>query len=353
MEDHEWYKVWFLFLSNLVFFVTSLIAFSRYRYLQAAFYFTLPFTSGFYHLCKVDWIDDAGDGGFCFGFEFEQMQKIDFFFASMTIPFAFLYLITFSAIVIKPSSSTLTPPKKPVKLQAQKPKQEWISDDLIVGNAYNRTAKLRIEDPSNEVECEHEPEDERAIVISYDKEYLQTLIIYAYAIAIGFYLVNNKVSSWIGVHLTISSLALIVIYTSFTYLNYRLIPKFDYTFLTIGLLLSLLAITLMLIQDHVSGSIYWFVHSFWHVLGALGHCFLILSTKTVPGYAASKYGDASLVVPKGLKSYAFIDLLNDNDGVVKVDDDAHRYQRVFYDLLGVRKIFDWLRVRTFRSQARF
>jgi hypothetical protein len=362
-ESQEWWKVWFLFLSNLSFFLTSFVAFSRFRYVQGAVYFVIPFTSGFYHLCKVDWIDNVGEGGFCFDYEFEELQKIDFFFASMTIPFAFFYLISFSPVDIRVKHKT--------KTFTQPPPLASSNDIMDINLVYNM--KPSIESNERGVNINQHTNLYTSEIL-YDRDHIQTLLIFSYAVMLGFYLVKNDVSSILGVHLALSSISTVVIYTFYHYINYKLIPRFDYIFLVLGVSFSLLAISLMIIQDSVDGNIYWFTHSFWHIFGSMGHIFLLLSMKTTPLFLTTKYGlnknylsscwICNKIVPceavfsyrdliwydkSGVElEYCVCSKFNDLSQVYSAHSD-HRYRQVYEDSKSVFKIFDWMRFNKLRK----
>lgn len=78
--------IW-LVLSNLAFLVPAKRAFEYARYTRAPLFFVINFVSGSYHTCR-------SYNNLCI-FTLETHQKMDFFFAELTIPLSALYLIWF------------------------------------------------------------------------------------------------------------------------------------------------------------------------------------------------------------------------------------------------------------------
>lgn len=220
----KWFKTFYLVASNLAFLFPGLFALASNYYVQACIYASITVFSSLYHLCKEDWIDAAGDGGYCFILSFDQFKAYDFFFAQMIVPITFFYFLSFDAIV---------------DVNASK---------LVAG----------------------------------DRKWMETLLLYWFGFFNAFMIVGGNEFFRGAAVLTVSALLTILFKTIIIYIKYDgLFPRFYTTELVLGLLFSCVAVSFMYIQDHVSNQLYWFIHASWHILGSIGQFFLIISKREV------------------------------------------------------------------------
>ena len=218
-----WFKTFYLVISNIAFLLPSLFALASNYYIQSAVYLTISFVSSLYHLCKEDWIDAAGDGGYCFILNFNQYHGYDMFFAQLTVPISFLYLVSFDAIYLK----------------------EKYKNTMILGN----------------------------------RKWLETLILYWFAFFNAFLVVSNNEYILTAAVLIISSGLTTALITMITYIKYKLVVKFYTVEILLGFFFTFFAMSFMMLQEHVSNDLYWFIHSSWHIIGSIGQFFLIISKK--------------------------------------------------------------------------
>lgn len=215
-----WFKTFYLVASNPAFLFPALFALASNYYIQASIYASNAINSSLYHLCKEDWIDAAGDGGYCFILSFFQYHAYDFFFAQMVIPITFLYFLNFDAIV-----------------------------DV-------RTRK----------------------VVTGDRKWMETLLLYWFAFFNAFMINSGNKFVYSATVLVISSFITVLFISIIIYIKYDgLYPRFYTTELVLALFFSGLAVSLMFIQDYVSNELYWFIHASWHILASIGQFFLIIS----------------------------------------------------------------------------
>ena len=220
--------------SNLAFLIPCVFALASNYYFQACYYASITAYSSLYHLCKEDWIDAAGDGGYCFILGFQQFKGLDFFFAQMVIPITFFYFISFDAIV-----------------------------NLKSGN-----------------------------IVTGDRKWLETILLYWFSFFNAFMILSGNEFNDNATVLTIASAVSVFFIALLAYINYDgLYPKFYTTELLLGLFFSFFGISFMLIQDHVSGELYWFIHATWHVMASVGQTFLIVSKKETFARRKCYYND--------------------------------------------------------------
>lgn len=218
----KWFKTFYLVASNVSFLFPSLFALASNYYAEAAIYTSISIISSLYHLCKEDWIDAAGDGGFCLVLNFDQFKALDFFFAQMIVPITLLYFISFDAIV-------------------------------------DRKKKK---------------------IVSGDRKWLEILLLYWYAFFNAFTLLADNDFILNVIILGSSTLTTVILITLIIYIKYDgLLVKFYPTELALGLFFSFFAISFMFLQDRVSDHLYWFIHASWHILGSLSQWFLMISKK--------------------------------------------------------------------------
>lgn len=257
----KWFTTFFLVFSNLSFLVPCIFALASNYYLESCYYASNFVYSSLYHLCKADWIDAAGDGGYCFVLGFETFKGLDFFFAQMVIPITFFYFTSFDAIV-----------------------------NLKTGK-----------------------------IVTGDRTWLKTILLYWFSFFNAFMILSGNEFNDNATVLILSSATTVFLIAMSTYLNYDgLYPKFHTTELLLGLFFSLIGISLMLIQDHVSGQLYWFIHSKWHVLASVGQTFLIISKKETFPRRKCYYNDKR------------DDTLLLGVGDVRLDDDECTYAFISY-----------------------
>lgn len=106
---------------------------------------------------------------------------------------------------------------------------------------------------------------------------LENIYICSYAYLITVSLLISYPNFAFTVALCISSLLVAVFWGVYFYVKHQIVVGFKTYEFFFGLILSLFAALLMLLQDHLPGSTYWITHSIWHVCAALGQWLLLRS----------------------------------------------------------------------------
>lgn len=219
-----WWKILPLVISNFAFILPAVRALQYKRIFNAFIYLSVTTVSSLYHLCKVDSVNEPGEGGICFVLSFEQYHHLDFFFAQLILPITGMYFITFNAIVDKVTGKIIRMPFY------------WVE-------------KL-------------------------------FLYIYAVIIALSIMVFEDQGDGRIFAALIISILTMVIVFWLQNYFQYNLKPSFDWIDLTIAIILSVISVVLISLQRFVTGDIYWITHSIWHVGGAVGQFYFLESRNT-------------------------------------------------------------------------
>lgn len=218
-EMTPWWKLLPLVISNFAFILPAVRALQYKRILSAFIYFSVTLASSLYHLCKVDSINEPGEGGICFVLLFDQHHHLDFFFAYLNVPLTAMYFIPFNAIVDKITGKIIRMPFYWV--------EQWI------------------------------------------------MYTYALVLALAIQVFEEQGDTRVIASFIISVLLVVIIFWLQNYFQYNVKPSFDWIDLTVAIIITLISVALISSQKFVTGDIYWITHSIWHVGGAVGQFYFL------------------------------------------------------------------------------
>jgi hypothetical protein len=276
-------KTTFIVLSNLAFLAPAILCLVLKKHVQAFVFMSIFFTSSLYHACKSDYetASSSISGRFCFLVGYEEYFVLDHLFATLSIPCIFLSftpldVVLFSKIEINNNEDDDGKKRIPSTFYARDKKEikNYILDIYFTPTIGSSSSLNGLEDAENVRRVMYL---EKNYVLKPNAVGLETLYVCVYAYLIGICLLISYPNTTFSASVTVSGLIVACSLGAYYYLKFGMIVYFDTVGFCFGLLLSVIAVILILIQDHISNETYWLTHSVWHVCAALGQFFLLKS----------------------------------------------------------------------------
>lgn len=278
-------------LSNLAFIVVAVCCFKLKKHVQFFIYAAITITSSLYHTCKFGYENQSSEAGICLFYDFNVYFRLDHTTAMLTVPLIMLAFNPLDVVVydfLCGDDNT-----EVVRVNRKQDVNQFLlencfSSDLSISPSNmehfyalrNKSIKKKKSMENDKHAYQYFAQVNRLTVRKPNMVGLENILVCMYAYIIAVVLIDTEPGVTFTVLLGLSSLGLTCTIGLYYYVIYGIKVTFEPKRFALGLVLSFIACCLMAFQETIiPGEFYWLSHAIWHVVGAIGHYFLLISKR--------------------------------------------------------------------------